>query len=135
MLLNHPVNEMIVRKLVGSEIQEQRESDGIGERVIFLEGLQIAEINPEDIVADTCPEGQELPVTVVGRLVKISAPESEHLVIPVFGTNSNHQLLRQGDFHSFLRKSIKTLVAVPRSEQGFKNGHGFAGGVVAGHDF
>lgn len=81
------------RKEQGSEVEQGRESECVGQWVIFFQGIDIAEINTEYIVSEAGTKGKELTRSVVGRLVEVTCAQGKQVVVPVLSTKPDHDLL------------------------------------------
>src|SRR5690625_4584261 len=62
-----------------SEIDQQAESDGVGERMIILESIKVTEINAKDVVSEPCTQSNEFPVTIFRVLIVVSGSERKRL--------------------------------------------------------
>src|SRR5690625_5517442 len=78
-----------------SEIDQQAESDGVGERMIILESIKVTEINAKDVVSEPCTQSNEFPVTIFRGLIVVSGSERKKIVIPIFKAKPEHQLFGQ----------------------------------------
>src|SRR5690625_7364343 len=96
MLFPPPFSEDIL-----SEINQQAESDGVGERVIILESIKLTEVNAKDVVSKPCTQSNKFPVTIFRMLVVVSVSKRKKVVIPIFQAESKHQLLDNRHIHGY----------------------------------
>jgi hypothetical protein len=75
------------------KFKQQGESKSIGKRIVFLESINVRNVNANNVVSETCPKIQELSISIVWVLIEVSCAERKKVAVPVLEPGSNRKLL------------------------------------------